>query len=73
MERVELLHCFGERVGSGVGEKAVWGEEREAEAEVWGWEDGQGLDENVGCRLFAGKVGVELVSAAREEKDWLAC
>ena len=30
--------------------------------EVWGWEDCQGLDEDIGDGLIAGKVGVELVT-----------
>lgn len=66
VEGGELLHGFGQRVGGRVGLQRVRGEERQAEAEVWGGEDGQGLDEDVGCRLIAGEVGVELVSVIVE-------
>ena len=34
--------------------EGVGGEEGEAEAEVWGGEDGQGFDEDVGCCFVAG-------------------
>lgn len=57
---------LGERVGCGVGLERVGREEREAEAKVGGREDSQSLDEDVGGRLIAGEVGVELVSAVGE-------
>lgn len=34
----------------------------ETEAEVGGWEDGEGFDEDVGGGFVAGEVGVELVA-----------
>lgn len=34
----------------------------ESEAEVWGGENGEGLDENVGYGFVFGEVGVELVT-----------
>lgn len=40
----------------------MWWEEVEREREVGGWEDGQGLDEDVGDGFVFGEVGVELVS-----------
>jgi hypothetical protein len=40
----------------------VWGEEVEGEREVWGGEDGERFDEDVGDCLVAGEVRVELVS-----------
>lgn len=62
VEGVELLDCFGEGVGGGVGGEDVRREEGEAEAEVGGGEDGQRLDEDVGDGLFTAEVGVELVA-----------
>lgn len=47
--------------GGGEGED-VGGEEVEAEGEVWGREDGEGFDEDVGDGFVAGEVRVELVS-----------
>ena len=38
------------------------GEESEAQGEVGGGEDGEGLDEDVGDGLVTGEVGVELVA-----------
>lgn len=34
----------------------------QAEGEVWAWEGGQGLDEDVGDGLVPGQVWVELVA-----------
>lgn len=65
MEGGEFLDRLGERVGRWVGFQRVRGQKRQAEAEVWGGEDGQGLDEDVGRRLVAGEVGVELVPVMR--------
>ena len=48
-----LVFCEGEDVGR---------EEGEAEAEVRGWEDCEGFDEDVGCCFVAREVRVELVS-----------
>jgi hypothetical protein len=42
----------------------VGGQEREAEGEVGAREDGERLDEDVGDRLVAGEVRVELVAVA---------
>lgn len=42
----------------------MWWEEVECEGEVRRWEDGEGLDEDVGDGLIFGEVGVELVSVA---------
>lgn len=46
------LPCLGQDVG---------GKKREAEAEIWGREDGEGFDEDVRRGFVADKVGVELV------------
>ena len=40
----------------------MWWEEVEGEREVWGGEDGEGFDEDVGDGFVAGEVRVELVS-----------
>jgi len=53
--------CVG--AGARVGEEDGGREEVEAEGEVGGGEDGEGFDEDGGHGLFAGEVGVELVSA----------
>lgn len=34
----------------------------ESEAEVWGGEDGEGFDKDVGYGFVFGEVGVELIS-----------
>jgi hypothetical protein len=39
-------------------------QEGKGEREVGAWEDGKGLDEDVGDGLVTGKVGVELVAVA---------
>lgn len=70
MQLAQVLDGLGERAGRGrhailCGNEGVDGEEGEAEAEVGGGEDGKGLGEDVGDRLVAGEVGVELVSAKR--------
>lgn len=62
VEDGELLDCFGEGSVAGGGEGSgsgdwlqdVCGEEVEAEREVGGGEDGEGLDEGVGDGLVAG-------------------
>lgn len=73
-----MLDGFGKsaRSGRSVGafrcavEEDVRGKQSEAEAEIWGGEDREGLDENVGRCLVAGKVGVELVSST--QREWSA-
>jgi hypothetical protein len=70
VEDVELLDCFGEgciascweRRGGGDRLEDMCWEEVQAEGEVWGGEDGEGLDEDIGDGLVAGEVWVELVS-----------
>lgn len=64
----EFLDGFGEGGvgwggGGGRGEE-VRGQEVQAEGEVWGGEDGEGFDEDVGDGFVAGEVRVELVSVA---------
>jgi hypothetical protein len=71
VQGVQVLDGLSERVGAavavlwgafGVGED-VGGEEGQAQAEVGRGEDGEGLDEDVGGRLVAGEMWVELVAA----------
>lgn len=62
VQGVELLDCFGERVGGRVRCEDVGREQGEAQAEVGRGEDGQRLDQDVGDGLIASEVGVELVA-----------
>lgn len=50
--RVDCGGCGGCIVGSW-GED-VWGKEVQEEGEVWGGEDGEGFDEDVGCGFVTG-------------------
>lgn len=73
VQDVELLDGLGQRVGGRVGLKDVRREEGEAEAEVGGGEDSQGLNEDIRRRFIPGQRRVELVSVGTKRRMSARC